>query len=169
MKNLIDFIADHEKHRPKRGMSALPAAMVRQRSAQPVRSLPHGAARASITFNLPAPPSTNKLYNGMGANRRRAVGYTTWSNASGREILAQRAKLAVRELPKGWFIARIRLPIDDPADSDNRLKALFDLLRKIHVTPDDRWRYGAAFGRSPLVPKGRIIVTVRSTASRGSV
>ncbi len=122
--------------------------------------------RSVITFTLPSPTSANDLHERRGSKVVKSAEYKAWITRAGQEILVQRAKMPLRQLPPGWFYARIRIALDDPADADNRHKALFDLLHVMGVTPDDKHLYGGSFGRSAKVARGTLVVTVRSIAKK---
>lgn len=114
-----------------------------------------------IALILPLPPSVNRLHIGSGATKRRASTYSAWLDEAGWRINELRPRLPVKSLPAARpYRARIRWPRGDAADADSRLKALFDLLVTMSVTPDDRWLEGATFGRSDLVPAGLCSVVV---------
>lgn len=120
-----------------------------------------------LSFVLPLPTSTNRLHVGSGPGKRRTVHYAAWLNEAGWRINELRPGWPVRGLPANrLYRARLRWPVDDPADADNRVKALFDLLARMRVTPDDRWLYGYSAGRSPLVADGCCSVSVWSIEDR---
>lgn len=116
-----------------------------------------------LALTLPLPPSTNRLHGGSGASKHRKAGYERWLATAGWEIAAQRPTLPVKSLADGrWWRSRIRLPLEDAADTDNRVKALHDLLVSMRVVPDDKWLHGFTCGRSALCPPGKCLVRVWS-------
>lgn len=116
-----------------------------------------------ISLILPLPVSTNRLHVGSGKSKRRTEDYSAWREAAGWEIAALRPRLAVRALPAGcWWRSRLRWPLNDAADADNRIKALHDLLVAMGMVPDDRRLFGGSYGRSALVPPGKCSVRVWS-------
>lgn len=142
--------------------------------------------RASITLSLPMPPSINSTH-GIGKTRKKIFAmdedlgrifmgfrdrqtlyrkphYVAWQNAAGAEIMAARPRLTVRELPAGWYCARMLWPAESPVDTDNPVKVLLDLLHWMRVTPDDRWCWRETASRSHRIEAGRCQVTVWSLA-----
>lgn len=116
-----------------------------------------------IALTLSLPPSTNRLHGGVDRVRYRKPGYDRWLATAGWEIAAQRPALPVKALADGrWWRSRIRLPLADAADADNRVKALHDLLVSMRVVPDDKWLHGFNCGRSDLCPPGKCLVRVWS-------
>lgn len=117
----------------------------------------------AVSLVLPLPVSTNRLHVGSGKSRRRTEDYSAWRDAAGWEIVQARPRLTVKALPaRCWWRSRLRWPVNDAADSDNRIKALHDLLVSMGVTPDDRWLHGGSYGRSALCPPGKCLVRVWS-------
>lgn len=116
-----------------------------------------------ISLSLPLPTSTNRLHVGSGKSKRRTDQYDAWREAAGWEIAAARPRMVIKALPaRCWWRSRIRWPINDAADSDNRIKALHDLLVSMGVVPDDKLLHGGSYGRSALVLPGRCLVRVWS-------
>lgn len=116
-----------------------------------------------LSLTLSLPPSTNRLHVGSGQCKRRQAAYDRWLTTAGWEIAQQRPRLAVRRLADGrWWRSRIRIPLGDAADVDNRVKALHDLLVSMQIVPDDRWLHGFSCGRSSVCPPGRCLVRVWS-------
>ena len=111
-----------------------------------------------ITLELPSPPSTNDLHmrGQRGVHVRRDV--KAWKREAGLIMIADRAAGRARPLPAGWYTTHVVIPLTDPADADNRLKSLYDLLAEVRLTPDDAWHWGGTFGRSPHLPRGRLQV-----------
>lgn len=124
------------------------------------------AKPASMQFTLPIPTSTNKLHTGNGADKRRTKGYSDWLKVAKLTIMTQRLNNPIRQLPAGWYVARVYVPLADPGDIDNRTKALFDALKTMRVTPDDKWLFGHITYRSSMVPEGMCRVWVKSISSR---
>lgn len=129
--------------------------------------------RRTMRFDLPVPPSTNKLTatvskkakhgDHMVMKRVPSQSLESWKKTAGQEILLQRAGLAKKALPSNQpYVTRIRVAAGDAADISNRIKALEDLLVDMGITPDDRFQLHLSIGRSGAVPSGRLHVTVRS-------
>lgn len=117
----------------------------------------------AISLTLPLPPSTNRLHAGSGSGKHRHAVYERWLIDAGWEITRQRPGLPLRRLAhRRWWRSRIRLPVKDAADVDNRVKALHDLLVGMQVVPDDKWLHGFNCGRSALCPPGKCLVRVWS-------
>lgn len=116
-----------------------------------------------LSFTLTLPTSTNRLHAGSGAGMRRRAEYERWLTAAGWEINEQRPRQPLRRLADGrWWRSRIRIPFEDVADVDNRVKALHDLLVSMRVVPDDRLLHGFNCGRSVQCPPGKCLVRVWS-------
>lgn len=112
------------------------------------------------------PPSVNNLYKGMGKNRRRAPAYSAWGQEAGWRLNEARAKGLFRPLPRDrWYWTDIQLPANHNGDSDNRLKALHDLLHEMGATPDDRWLLGGTYMRNPEVLSGCVVLTATSVTA----
>ena len=137
-----------------------------------------------ITLSLPMPPSINSTH-GIGKQRKKVYAidedygrvligfkerqklyrrphYIAWQNAAGAEILAARPRLPVRELPAGWYCARILVAASAPPDVDNIVKVTVDLLHWMRMTPDDQWLWRQSSTRSRRIEPGRCEVTVWS-------
>lgn len=115
---------------------------------------------------LPIPPSVNNLYTGMGKARRKNGKYAAWSDEAGWRINEARSKGTCRNIKRGcWYWTDIRLPEHHAGDSDNRLKALHDLLHTMGVTPDDKWLLGGTYIRSSDVDSGTCVVSAVSVES----
>ena len=130
---------------------------------------PTSSQRRSITFDLPVPPSTNRLHKTDQETGSKFVSrdYRTWQNVASTQIMIDRAGWAKKALPFDQpYVARLRIAASDRADVDNRIKALLDLLVAMQVTPDDRHLLHVSAGRSGLVDAGRCIITVRSVPIR---
>jgi len=101
------------------------------------------------------PPSVNNLHVGNGKAKRRTPHYVSWIKEAGWRINEQRAKGAFRALkPDCWYWTDIRLPENHLGDTDNRKKALHDLLVEMPATPDDRWLLGGTYMRSADIASG---------------
>jgi Holliday junction resolvase RusA-like endonuclease len=124
----------------------------------------------AIDLVLPIPTSTNALHR-VGAGRvsaktgikakaslYRSEDYAKWRTAAGGEILLQRPKLPVRSLPNGPYGLELHVPLDDAGDTDNRSKAVSDLLVDMAMTPDDKQMHDCYVSRRENVPAGRIHV-----------
>jgi hypothetical protein len=118
---------------------------------------------AQFTLTLPMPPSVNGLYVGMGKARRRAPVYAAWYDEAGWRINEEKAAGRFKALTsKTWYWTDVRLPVNHIGDSDNRLKALHDLLHTMGATPDDKWLIGGTYMRCPDVVSGTCVVHARS-------
>ena len=118
-----------------------------------------------LTLTLPIPPSVNALHIGAAKGRRRSPAYIGWLNEAGWRIAEARGKHGPRNLPaERWYWTDIRLPHTHVGDTDNRLKALHDLLHEMGVTPDDKWLLGGTYMRCPQVEPGHVEVHARSLA-----
>jgi hypothetical protein len=99
----------------------------------------------------------------MGKARRRTPKYAAWCDEAGWRINEARAAGRFKRLPADcWYWTDIQLPLNHIGDSDNRLKALHDLLHAMQVTPDDRWLYGGTYMRSACVASGECRVNLMS-------
>lgn len=107
---------------------------------------------------------TDRIFMGFGARAEvyRQPHYVRWIRDASTEILAARPRLPMRELPAGWYCARMFWSADAPADTDNPVKPLLDLLSYMQITPDDRWCWGESAYRSHRIESGRCEVTVWS-------
>jgi hypothetical protein len=120
-------------------------------------------APLAFTLSLPMPPSVNGLYVGMGKARRRAPVYAAWHDEAGWRINEERAAGRFTPLKANcWYWTDVRLPLNHIGDSDNRLKALHDLLHTMGATPDDQWLIGGTYMRCADVPSGTCVVHARS-------
>lgn len=109
----------------------------------------------AFQIEIPLPPSVNRLWQGHGKNKRRRPEYTQWINEAGWRINAAKAKGAFKALPDGaWYWTDVRFPLNHLGDSDNRLKALHDVLCEMQATPDDEWLLGGTYQRCASVPGG---------------
>ena len=124
---------------------------------------PTSNLRRSITFDLPVPPSTNKLHKSDPTGQRyRGQAHATWKKVAAQQIMIDRAGWAKEALPFDQpYVARIRI-----AASDRAVKALLDLLVEMQVTPDDKHLLHVSAGRSRAVDPARCIITVRSVPIR---
>lgn len=119
--------------------------------------------RAGFTVTLPMPPSVNRLYQGQGKNKRRTPACAAWFNEAGWRMNEARGKGLYKPLDPGvWYWTDVRLPENHLGDSDNRLKALHDLLHIMGATPDDRWLMGGTYMRCPDVASGTCTVSAAS-------
>lgn len=112
-----------------------------------------------IFLDLPRPVSTNRMHTPAGRGKRRSDAYEQWRGEAGWEIAMARPRMNLKALPaRCRWRSRIRISVDDRMDSDNPVKPLHDLLVSMGVVPDDRNLWGGTYGRSRLVPAGRIHV-----------
>jgi Holliday junction resolvase RusA-like endonuclease len=106
-------------------------AVVKKR---PAFGLDHdkGAAKTSLSFTVPVPPSTNNLFNTAGHRRVRTAQYNAWIEQAG--LVLNRQKPGRVE---GSFVVSVALPAAIRGDIDNRYKALGDLMVTHGITEDD--------------------------------
>lgn len=120
----------------------------------------------TFTLTLPLPTSVNRLYVGKGKNCRKTSNYAAWLSEAGWRMNEARAKGGYKPLPADcWYWTDIRLPENHIGDSDNRLKAMHDLLHEMGATPDDRWLKGGTYRRCPDVASGTCVVTATTMHS----
>ena len=113
-----------------------------------------------ITLTLPIPPSVNGLWVRTNGGVSKSVQYNAWLQEAGWRINEQRK--GQKWLPGGvWYWTDIRLPHSHLGDSDNRIKAVHDLLHSMGVTPDDKWLLGGTYMRCHSVDPGTIVVSVK--------
>lgn len=118
---------------------------------------------ASFTLTLPLPPSVNRLYQGGGKNKRKTPQCAAWFEEAGWRMNEARAKAGYKPLTaETWYWTDVRMPENHLGDSDNRLKALHDLLHQMGATPDDRWLMGGTYMRCPDVVAGTCVVSATS-------
>jgi Holliday junction resolvase RusA-like endonuclease len=86
-----------------------------------------------VRLTLPIPPSTNNLYRG--GPRYKTDEYKQWINDAGWLAKAQHP---VSMPPRTPLAAHVRIPIERNRDTDN-LKAIGDLLKRLHIIDDDKW------------------------------
>jgi crossover junction endodeoxyribonuclease RusA len=93
-------------------------------------------------LKLPRPPSTNSLYFNRARGRTKTKAYNAW--------IAEASVAIYRQKPPpltGVVSVTIRVEKKGKAkeDIDNRIKAVLDVLVKMHVINDDRmvWRVTA--------------------------
>ncbi len=120
-------------------------------------------ARAKFTLCLPLPPSVNNLYVGRGKATRKTPKCAAWFDEAGWRMNESRAAGGYQPLTAGeWYWTDVLLPENHLGDSDNRLKALHDLLHQMGATPDDRWLLGGTYMRCPDVASGTCVVSAVS-------
>lgn len=125
-----------------------------------------GAMSRKISLVIPLPVSVNAFYIGTGKNRRRSPKYSAWFEEAGWRVNEARAGgQATRLSPEAWYWTDVRVPLNHIGDSDNRLKALHDLLHEMGVTPDDRWLFGGTYRRCSSVDAGMCRVEAFSIGS----
>ncbi|MCI5040044.1 MAG: hypothetical protein MRY81_10205 [Donghicola eburneus] len=118
---------------------------------------------ASFSITLPLPPSVNNLHTGSAKNKRRSPNYISWVKEAGWRMNELRAGSAYKPLPHDcWYWVDVRLPENHLGDSDNRLKALHDLLHEMGATPDDKWLLGGTYMRSSDVKTNTCAVSAVS-------
>lgn len=118
---------------------------------------------SEATVTIPLPPSVNHLWVGMGKSRRKHETYVAWLHEAGWRINQARASLQCQNLKAGcWYWTDIRLPQSHLGDSDNRIKAIHDLLHGMGLTPDDKWLLGGTYMRCHDVDPGCCVVSART-------
>lgn len=104
---------------------------------------------ASVTFDLPRPPSVNGLWRSVNAHERKMAAmrgvklpgrlksepYMAWLKEAGLVIMASRVKLEVREIKGPYRLAIIVRR--GAADLGNLEKSVSDLLVEMRVIEDD--------------------------------
>ncbi|WP_422049898.1 hypothetical protein [Shimia sp.] len=104
---------------------------------------------------LPLPPSVNSLYQCRGKAMQKTPKCKAWFDEAGWRMNEARAGGRFKPLPpEVWYWTDVRLPENHLGDSDNRLKALHDLLHMMGATPDDRWLLGGTYMRCSDVVSG---------------
>jgi len=104
----------------------------------------------AIILTLPLPPTANHLFaNVKGYGRTKTAAYKRWIHEAGWELAIQRA-----EHIAGWYDLAVYLPADTNGDSDNRIKALSDLLGKHGVISDDSYAWSVRVYRTHSIAKG---------------
>jgi Holliday junction resolvase RusA-like endonuclease len=115
---------------------------------------------ASVTLDLPIPPSVNGCWaNIPGTGRVRSQVYRRWHKTAFDEIVAQGAERVAGPYTAEIEVGRIRAR----ADIDNRIKPTLDLLAGL-VTDDDAKCESVLAKWSDAIPSGRLKVTVRKAA-----
>lgn len=89
-----------------------------------------------IVFDLPLPPSTNRLHFGKGEDAHRRGNYNTWRKRADQMLLAQ-GRLKVHCGP-----CKITITINEKAqgDLDNRCKSTLDYLVHHGIIENDNKR-----------------------------
>jgi Holliday junction resolvase RusA-like endonuclease len=88
-----------------------------------------------LTFDMPAPPSTNRLWRSGRGRVFRSKTYLDWIRAADAEMMAR------RQMPRnrigGPFEAHITLSRKVRGDVDNRTKAVLDFLQSREIIGTD--------------------------------
>lgn len=99
------------------------------------------AAPEHLCFDLPMPPSVNKLFaNVPGKGRVKSKHYKTWINEASWMLIAERNRVRRRHKT---ITSKVSVHVDayKPAskrrDLDNILKAICDLLKSTNTIKDD--------------------------------
>lgn len=121
---------------------------------------------AEVRLILPMPPSVNALLtNSKHGGRRKSPVYAAWLTEAGWRINAAKAAGELQTLaPKKWYWTDVRLPRNHLGDSDNRLKALHDILCDYGITPDDKWLLGGTYMRCDRVAPSTCEVAARTVS-----
>jgi Holliday junction resolvase RusA-like endonuclease len=112
-----------------------------------------------VRVALPWPPSVNNLFlNVQGRGRVPTKEYTSWRNAAGWDLKAQRPRKFAEPVE---IIVELNPPTRRAFDPDGKLKAPIDLLVTHEVIPDDSIKYVRSV-TAKIVPNGApCTVTVR--------
>lgn len=145
-------------------------------------------SRSGLDFKIAIPPSGNNLFenvkrtkkaflraaNGIRADRKfMAMGsrrmtdeYKAWREEQGWEMMTQIAEIRRRGTKTGAetvfevpVVVQATVPYDENRDLDNYWKATLDLLRHVHVIPDDnmKWVQGLNIIPGPADQDGCLI------------
>lgn len=124
-----------------------------------------------ISFDLPAPPSTNQLYRNVAkVGRVKTKRYLAWCNTAG--IEAKKAKLGwhadtrqewTRIMDSNEYMLCIRIPHKLRGDIDNRIKGILDLFVSLGLTPDDSRCQTILITKSYTIIGPRVVVSIYPT------
>lgn len=124
-----------------------------------VLHMPEACLReADAVIGLSLPTSTNRIHakGAKGGRVFKSADYAQWLDDAGWEVNRARAAGHVsRNLKTGYWWSEWRWPVDGKVDTDNHLKAGHDLLVKMAVVSDDRWRWGGKDQRFKGIATGR--------------
>lgn len=93
-----------------------------------------------LTFDLPMPPSVNKLYaNIPGKGRVKLDHYKKWINEASWMLIAERNRTRRHKMMTGKVAVQVDAykPANKRRDLDNILKAICDLLKSTNTIEDD--------------------------------
>lgn len=109
-----------------------------------------------MKFDIMRGPSVNEMYrNVAGVGRVKSSVYKTWAKTAMQEMMAQR-KLP---LPVPPVCLTIRVPdTNGKGDISNRVKAVEDLLVRMHCLPDDNDKIIRKLVVEVGAPKGRCLI-----------
>src|SRR5262245_54348574 len=114
----------------------------------------------SAEFDLPAPPSTNNLFQNRGRGGRiKSPGYHSWITEAGWQLRLGHPAKIMRTVA---VCVTLGLATRRP-DVDNCLKALLDLLVTHEVIEDDAQVVELSVRIDRCVPAGRAHILVRQT------
>lgn len=118
----------------------------------------------TFSVTLPMPPSANAIWRWNGGQGvSKAPKYTAWINEAGWRMNEARAKGLWKPLaPDTWYWTDMLFSYAHKGDSDNRIKAIHDLLHSMGATPDDKWLMGGTYMRSHDLAPDMCQVTARS-------
>ena len=108
-----------------------------------------------LEFEIPCPPSCNRFVSRLG---NKTPGVRAWSRQADMAFMASPTKLL---RIKGKFEAEFLFG-RDRSDFHNREKCLFDWLQSREFIENDKLCEWRASGWSDDVPKGRVLVRLRS-------
>ncbi|HEV2557389.1 MAG TPA: hypothetical protein VGU45_02060 [Microvirga sp.] len=107
-----------------------------------------------MTFSVPLPPSSNKLYANAAKGRVKTVQYRAWIDEAGWILQSQRPGRI-----EGDYAVFYALPgLRKGADQENRLKALSDLLVRHKIVQDDSLARLTAIGFDESLKDVRVVV-----------
>lgn len=109
-----------------------------------------------MKFDISVGPSLNSMYRNVpGVGRVKSSDYKKWAKLAMQEMMIQRNQ----PLPTPPVTLTIRLPDSGGrGDLSNRVKALEDLLVRMHCLPDDNDRIIKKLVVEVGAPKGRAII-----------
>lgn len=120
---------------------------------------------ASLTLELPYPPSVNHYW--------RRVGMRTLISREGRRFRARvAAHLSMRRVPRIDGALEVHVTVHPPdrrrRDLDNAMKALLDALAHGGVYEDDGQIDRLEIVRADVVPDGKVVVRIAPLGTEGT-
>ncbi len=116
-----------------------------------------------LIFDLPLPPSANRIWRRSGTIIHKSAEYTAWITAAGWDIAAQRKGA---EMIKGRVSVLIEVgKCHAGRDASNQIKPIEDLLQSCGVIKNDNQVDDVrCVRRFDAIAPGRVAVTVQSIA-----